>query len=152
MIVYKWFTTSMKIRYITAITHPVSANLIPSEAAVPGGRAEKEATVKKRHHTNLCAQNGIVFFAAAIETGGRFCEDFRSNLENLFSPIFQRNRILFKLSVNTESNASLFGHSAPTYTILKRQYCLQKAITNSTTDHHGIISEDVSSEVSPDIF
>ena len=41
------------------ITHQVSANLTPQEAAVPGKMAEKKATVKKRHHTNLCAQNVI---------------------------------------------------------------------------------------------
>jgi hypothetical protein len=135
------------------VTHPVSANLTPQEAAAPGRMAEKKANDKKCHYTDLCTLNNITFIAAAIETGGRFCRDFRNYLEKLFSLISQRNQIpIHAIREYWYQRLAIRLQRANSYAILSRQRRRQKALTNSTIDHHGIVPENVFSEISSDIF
>jgi hypothetical protein len=135
------------------VTHPVPANLTLKDAAVPGRMAEKKAHVKKAHYGDLCTLNNIAFVPAAVETGGRFCRDFRNYLEKLFSLISQRNQIpIHTIREYWFQRFAICLQRANSYATLYRQRRRQKALTTSTSDQHGIVSEETFSELSSDIF
>jgi hypothetical protein len=135
------------------VTHPVSANLTPREAAVPGRMAEKKAHIKKVHYSNLCALNNITFVAAAIETGGRFCRDFRNYLEKLFSLISNRNQIpIATIREFWYQRLAIRLQRANSHATLYRQRRRRTALATTPTGHHLIVPEESHSEISSDIY
>jgi hypothetical protein len=135
------------------VTHPVSANLTHNEAAVPGRMAEKKATAKKTHYDALCSQNDIVFVAGAIESGGRFCRDFRNYMEKLFTLISSRNQIpIHAIREFWYQRLAIRLQRANSYATLYRQRRRQTALNGNNTNQHGILPEQFSTELSSDII